>query len=40
MEIEPFLRAVGILELKHLRMLSNLCSLTYFMDTKVTVRVC
>lgn len=36
-DVEPYLRTVGIVELKHLRMMSNLCALTYFMD-KVTVR--
>ena len=36
-DVEPYLRSVGIVEVKHLRMLSNLCALTYFMD-KVTVR--
>jgi hypothetical protein len=34
-DVEPYLRTVGIVELKHLRMMSNLCALTYFMD-KVT----
>lgn len=33
--IDPFLRPVGVMELRYIRMLSNLCALTYFMH-KVT----
>ncbi|KAL4542680.1 hypothetical protein Ndes2526B_g04631 [Nannochloris sp. 'desiccata'] len=34
--IEPFLRPVGIMELRYIRMLSNMSSLTYFMSKLVS----
>mmetsp|Transcript_5936 Transcript_5936/g.11587 ORF Transcript_5936/g.11587 Transcript_5936/m.11587 type:complete len:741 (-) Transcript_5936:123-2345(-) len=34
-DITPFLRSVGIMELSHLRKMSCMCSLTYFMERKV-----
>lgn len=38
-DITSFLRPVGVMELRYVRMMSNLCALTYLMD-KVTVRAC
>jgi hypothetical protein len=35
-DISHLLRSVGVMELRYVRMLSNLCSLTYYPD-KVTV---
>lgn len=34
-DITPFLRSIGIMELSHLRKMSCMCSLTYFMEKKV-----